>query len=136
MKAFLPLLLLLSLAPSCKKAIEKKKENIIVSAMTSGQWKVASFVSNGTDRTAEFAGYSFKYYEDRTVDAINSGTVEKKGTWAENVDRLEILANFPSAANPILQINGNWKINRTDWTFVEATLVSDASTTTMRLEKI
>lgn len=124
------------LAPSCKKAIEKAKENVIVNAMTSGQWRVASFVSNGTDKTAEFAGYSFRYYENRTVDAINGGMVEKKGTWTENVDRLEILANFPSAASPLVQINGNWKINRTDWTYVEATLIADGVTTNMRLEKI
>lgn len=136
MKLLIPLALLLFVLPSCKKAIEKKKENIIVDAMTSGQWKVASFNQDGEDLTSDFAGYAFKYYENRTVDAINAGTVEKTGTWAENVNTLEILASFQGAADPLSLINGTWKIDKTDWSYVEATYSAGGIVRKMRLEKI
>ncbi|RYY60721.1 MAG: hypothetical protein EOO05_08940 [Chitinophagaceae bacterium] len=136
MKLLLPLCLLVLALPSCKKAIEQKKENIIVSAMTSGQWKVTSFVQDGADMTSDFTGYAFKYYENRTVDAIYSGTLVTTGTWAEDVNKLAIQATFNGATDPLLLINGNWKIDKTDWTYVEATLITGSSTRKMRLEKI
>lgn len=136
MKLLFPFALLFLLLPSCKKAIEKKKENIIVDAMTSGQWKVASFIQDGQDLTADFSGYAFKYYENRTVDAIHSGSVEKTGTWSENVNTLEILASFQGAVDPLLRINGTWKIDKTDWTYVESTWTSGGVVRKMRLEKI
>ena len=136
MKLLLHLCLLVFLLPSCKKAIEKKKENIIVDAMTSGQWKVASFVQDGVDKTADFTGYTFRYYENRTVDALVGGSVQKTGTWAEDVNKLEILASFQGAVDPLLLINGNWKIDKTDWTYVESTLVAGSVIRKMRLEKI
>ncbi|MET0637205.1 MAG: hypothetical protein ABWZ25_14340 [Chitinophagaceae bacterium] len=135
MKLLVPLALVLLVFPSCKKAIEKKKENIIVDAMVSGQWAVTSFKKDGTDVAVDFNGYTFQFYENRTVDAISGGVTYKTGTWLENVDDLDILATFPSATYPINLINGNWHIDNTDWNFVEATLKGSGTITTMRLEK-
>jgi hypothetical protein len=136
MKKLVPFVLCILLFPSCKKAIDKKKENLIVEAMTSGQWKVSSFTRDQDDLTASFSPYTFKYHENRTVDAIKGGSVEKSGTWQENVDDLDIFADFPQAADPLLLINGNWHIDKTDWTYVEASRNEGGSVRKMRLDKL
>jgi hypothetical protein len=136
MKLLIPLACCFLFLPSCKKAIEKKKENMIVDAMTSGQWKVTYYKQDQTDLTASFSGYSFKYFENRTVDAIHSGAVERSGTWQENVDNLEIMASFPDATDPLQKLNGNWHIDKTDWTYVEASAIIGGSDCRMRLDKL
>ncbi len=137
MRFILPALLLVFLAGTgCKKAIEKKKEDLIVQAMTDGQWKVTQFAVDGADQTADFANYAFQYYENRTVDAILSGSVQKTGNWQEDVNAMSISATFSDASNPLVLINGNWHIDNNSWTFVEASQVVGSSTRTMRLDKL
>ena len=120
----------------CKKAIEKKKENIIVAAMTSGRWRVASFTKDGSDITSSFTPYSFQYYENRTVDAINAGNVEKKGTWTEDIGSMKISAQFNGAVSPLDLINGDWKFEASDWTYVVASQTTTGGSKLMRLEKL
>lgn len=104
--------------------------------MTDGQWGITSFTQNGTDITASFANYRFKYYSNKTVDAINNGTVEKTGNWDGDAASMTTSANFVSPAFPLSLINGNWQITRNSWTYVEATQTSGSETKTMRLDKM
>ncbi len=136
MKHFLPIFCLLLLFTNCKKAIEKAKENAIVSAMTDGQWVITSFIDDGTDITSNFSPYKFQYYANRTVDAINNGTVEKTGNWEGDANAMAITATFPSASNPLLLINGTWHIDDNSWTYVVASLTTGGKTKTMRLQKL
>jgi hypothetical protein len=135
MKKLTPFLLCLVLLASCKKAIEQIQEDLVLKAMTDGQWAITSFTLNGANITSDFSPYRFKYYSNKTVDAINSGTVEKTGTWDGNASTMTTSANFSNAIHPLVLINGNWRITNNSWTFVEATQSVGADTKTMRLDK-
>ena len=135
MKKLYTLLLLLIVLGSCKKAVEKIGEDLVIKAMTDGQWKITKFTQNGTDITSSFSGYKFQYYSNKTVDAILNGTTERTGNWDGNASAMTTYANFPGASNPILLINGTWNITKNSWTYVEATQTNGAETKTLRLDK-
>ena len=135
MKKLLLLVYLLFIFSGCKKAIEKIQEDLVIKAMTDGQWVITSFTQNGTNITSSFSDYKFQYYSNKTVDAIKSGTVEKTGTWDGNASAMTTSANFPGVSAPLNLINGSWHIDNNSWTFVEATQVSGSETKTMRLDK-
>src|SRR5918993_3997090 len=121
MKNIFKLTLLLLLA-SCSK--EKKQEiqtNLVIQAMTNGQWKVSSYNKGGTDITSEFSSYKFQFYSNLTVDAIKTGVVEKSGTWNADADAQTITSNFVGVTDPLVHLNGTWKITSTTWTSVNAT---------------
>lgn len=135
MNKIITLILFAFLISGCKKTVEKIQEDLVIKAMTDGQWKVSSFVQNGTDITADFSTYRFKYYSNKTVDAIKSGTVEKTGTWDGYASNMTTYANFTSPSYPLNLINGTWQITSNSWTFVVATQNIGATTKTMRLDK-
>ncbi len=135
MNKIITLLLFAITLSGCKKAIENIQEDLVIKAMTDGQWKVTSFIQNGTDITVDFSTYRFKYYSDKTVDAIKSGIFEKKGNWDGNASTMTTYANFTSPTYPLILINGSWQITNNSWTFVVATQSVGADTKTMRLDK-
>lgn len=135
MKRILAVCLLTVLLTGCKKTIEQVQEDLVIKAMTDGQWKITNFTLNSNNITADFTNYRFKYFSNKTVDAINSGSVEKTGTWDGNANTMTTSANFVSPAYPLSLINGNWQITRNSWTYVEATQTVGAETKTMRLDK-
>lgn len=120
---------------SCKKTVQNAQEDLVIKAMTDGQWEITSFTLNGTDITSGFSTYRFKYYSNKTVDAINNGTVEKTGTWDGDANTMTTYANFNTPPYPLSLINGSWKINRNSWTYVEATQTNGSETKNMRLDK-
>ena len=134
MRIFLLLLITTSLF-SCKKKVEDIKEDLVIKAMTDGKWKVSNFTVNGSSVSADFTNYRFKYYSDKTVDAINNTVTEKTGTWDGDAATMTTSASFTGAVYPLSLINGNWHIERNSWTFVEATQVSGSDTKFMRLDK-
>ena len=120
---------------SCKKTKEKIAEDLIIQAMTNGQWVITSFKQNGTDITTDFSAYKFQYYSNKTVDAINNGTVEKTGVWDGDANTMTTTASFANANYPITLINGSWHITNNSWTFVEATQTNGTEVKTLRLDK-
>ena len=135
MKKISSLLLIALLFMGCKKQVQEIQQDLVILAMTSGQWKMTSFSLNGTDRTPDFATYRFKYNSNYTVDAIRNGTVERSGTWNGSASTMTIAANFPGATTPIDLINGNWNITRNGWTYVEATQTQNGDNKSLRLDK-
>lgn len=133
-KTLLPYLFLILLASSCKKAIQNVQEDLVIKAMTDGQWKVTAFSLNGNNITPDFTNYRFKYYSDKTVDALNNGSLEKKGNWDGDASTMTTYANFSSPTYPLNLINGNWTITRNSWTYVEA-YQNGTDSKTMRLDK-
>ena len=127
------LLLLLS---GCKKTIENAQEDLVIRAMTDGEWVINGFTVQGNNITADFSGYKFKYYSNRTVDAIKNGAVEKTGTWEGDASTMIISANFPAATHPLNLINGSWLVTRNGWTYVEATQTVGSEVKTLRLDKL
>jgi hypothetical protein len=104
--------------------------------MTDGEWVINGFTLNGSTITSDFTGYKFKYYSNRTVDAIKNGSVEKTGTWEGNATTMIISANFPAATYPLNLINGSWLVTRNGWTYVEATQTAGSEVKTLRLDKL
>lgn len=135
MKKILSFIVFTVLFSGCKKTVENIQEDLVIKAMTDGQWGVTSFTQNSNNITVDFALYKFKYYSNKTVDAIKNGTVEKTGTWDGNSSTMTTSANFNSPPYPLNLINGSWQINRNSWTYVEATQIIGTETRTMRLDK-
>lgn len=134
-KKIIGLALFIIILPGCKKAIEQIQEDLVLKAMTDGEWKITSFTLNGNTITADFASYKFKYFSNKTVNAINNGTVERTGNWDGNATAMTTWANFAGAPYPLSLINGTWHIDRNSWTFVEASQTNGTETKTMRLDK-
>jgi hypothetical protein len=135
MKKILFFILIIALV-ACKKSVtQTTQEDLVIKAMTDGQWKVTNFINNGTIISADFTTYKFKYYSNKTVDAINNGTIEKTGSWDGNSANMTTSANFTGAIYPLNLINGNWLITRNSWTFVEASQTNGSDVKTMRLDK-
>lgn len=135
MKKFFLFIVILVTISSCKKSIENIKEDLVIKAMTDGQWGITSFKINSTDITADFSTYKFKYYSNKTVDAIKSGTVEKTGNWDGDSGAMTTWANFAGASYPLTLINGTWNIINNGWTYVVATQTNGSEIKTMRLDK-
>jgi hypothetical protein len=135
MKTFVVYILLLLFLGGCKKKIEEIQQDLVVKAMTDGQWVITNFTQNSNNITSVFAPYKFKYYSNKTVDAINNGTVEKTGNWDGNATNLTTWADFPNATYPLTLINGTWHIDNNSWTFVLASQTNGSETKVMRLDK-
>ena len=136
MKKLFPVLCIIIFFSGCKKAIQNAQQDLVIKAMTDGQWAVTSFTQNGSDVTTDFTGYKFQYYSNKTVDAIKNGTVEKTGTWDGEASTMTTSANFINATTPLSLINGSWHITNNSWTFVVATQTTGSETKTMRLDKL
>lgn len=134
MKKLFTLLLIVFAFSNCGRVVEQIGEDLVIKAMTDGQWKITKFTLNGTDITSSFSTYKFQYYKNKTVDAINNGVVERTGSWDGNASAMTTWANFPGAPNPIALINGTWNITKNSWTYVEATQTG-TDTKTLRLDK-
>jgi hypothetical protein len=136
MRTYFSLLLLLPLLFFARCSKEEIQRNAVMSAMTSGQWKVVSFDSAGTSLTSGFSGYQFQFKEAGSVDAIKNGTVDKTGTWSADANARTITSLFTNGGNPLALLNGTWKITNNSWTFVEATLIINNEERKLRLEKV
>lgn len=135
MKSFWVMALAALTFTGCKKLIEDTQENLVVKAMTDGQWRVTSFKRDATDVTNSFSPYVFQFRADETVEAINNGSVEAKGNWKGNAEN-QTIASFFTNTNPTLSLlNGTWKITNNSWTFVEATQTVNNEVRTLRLDK-
>jgi len=135
MKRLIPLFFIMISLGSCEKTAEKIGEDLVIKAMTDGQWKITEFTQNSTDITSNFSGYKFQYYSNKTVDAILNGVTERTGAWDGNATAMTTWANFAGAPNPISLINGTWNITDSGWTYVEAKQTNGTEVKTLRLDK-
>ncbi|MCW3119552.1 MAG: hypothetical protein JWM28_3634 [Chitinophagaceae bacterium] len=134
-KSLQVLLLSLLFFTGCKKAVENAVENAIIKSMTDGQWVITSFIENGTDITTDFSGYKFQYHNNKTVDAIKNGIIEKTGNWDGDPANKTTWADFPGAVQPVILLNGTWQITNNTLTYVKASQTIGAETKTFRLDK-
>ena len=135
MKKLIPLFFLMLTVTSCEKTVEKIGEDLVIKAMTDGQWKITKFTQNSNDLTSSFSDYKFQYYSNKTVDAILNGVTERTGAWDGNATAMTTWADFPGAPAPISLINGTWSITKNSWTYVEAKQINGTETKTLRLDK-
>jgi len=125
MRRLLPLLLLSLLSISCKKAIEKKKEQVVMDAITNGLWLVDLYTENGIIMTSDFAGYEFKFNDNETLNALKQGS-SVAGTWKTDLVQYSITTDFPGATNPLVKLSSVWTLTDSDWDYVksESTVLS------------
>jgi phage-related protein len=136
MKKLYTLLSLAFLMTACSpEEIIEKQENLIIQAMTTGQWTVTSYSRAGTDITTDFSPYKFKFNTNFTVDALNGTSVEKSGDWNADGTAQTITSNFNNATHPLVLLNGTWTITKTTWTSVEANITVGTEYRTLRLDK-
>jgi len=139
MKKIILIAITFILLTGCKKFIQKTQEQIaedlIVKAMTEGQWLVIGY-KDDTDYTSEFTTYSFQFKKDKSVDAIKNSATEATGTWNGDGYKQEITADYPGSAAATLQrLDGVWKIVASTWTSVKATQTINGKLTTLDLIK-
>ena len=134
MRIYIFLLFIVVSSVSCKKAIEKKAQDMLVDAITNGYWIVEQYVEAQADITTDFTGYDFKFNENGTVIGIYSGT-NTNGTWIGSVSDYTITSDFPTANNPLKKLNGVWKLVDSDWDFVKAEMTIGADKNILKLRK-
>ena len=121
MKRFFVLFLVLSSVGCIKKAIEEKKEDLVVKAVTDGQWKVMWYHCNGAYVNSYFTPYTFQFKENNTVDAINNGVVENTGSWQASAESKTITSHFSNTtSDALICLNHTWTIKTSTWTSVNA----------------
>ncbi|HEX6333906.1 MAG TPA: hypothetical protein VFZ78_06750 [Flavisolibacter sp.] len=119
----------------CEKAKEKIGENLVMQALTDGQWVITKYEKNGYEMVGEFADYRWQFRTNHSVEAIKSGTVERTGTWQENVDAMTMTTNFPGSTHPVSLMNGIWEITDHGWTYVDAKQTVNGELVLLHLEK-
>jgi hypothetical protein len=107
-------LLSISLVPvltifSCKKYVQQQEQNAALSIMTSGYWYVSGYKQNGSDITASFSGYLFKFDANNTVTG-SLGNSSTTGQWSDDITARTITADFPGAGQPLVNLNATWRI--------------------------
>ena len=137
MRILKPLLLvgcIALLSVSCKKAIEKKVQDMVMDAITHGEWIVEQYFEGSNNLSSQFSAYSFKFNEDGTLIGT-ANSVSTNGTWAPNVSDYTIESDFPTATDPLKKLNGLWKIKDSDWDYVKAEMSTPDGTKLLILRK-
>ena len=137
MKRLIPLpfiCLLLIFSISCRKAIEKKKQEMLLNAITDGKWVVEQYLEGATNVTGDFEDYDFQFFKDGKVTGFNTGG-STDGTWEGDISNYSILSQFPTATNPVKRLNGTWKIKDSDWDYVEAEMNTSTGKNILHLRK-
>ena len=120
---------------SCKKAIENKQRDMLIDAITNGEWKVHQYLEGSIDVTNQFYGYTFKFEEQGTVQARYVGSPFADGTWVGDVNNYTITSNFPGILDPVNKLNGIWKLTDSYWDYVEAEMTTSTGKNILHLIK-
>ena len=137
MKKLIPIFTVIFLvltSPSCKKTIEKKQEDLVMQAIVDGIWIVEQYFEGSSNISNDFLNYDFKFNNDGSVTGTKSGTITT-GTWAANTSTYSISSNFPTATDPLLKMNGIWKITDSYWDYVEAEMTTATGKNILHLRK-
>ena len=135
MKKCYILFLLIAVMGCQKQPLEEQQVNLVVKAMVNGQWKVTHLSSGNNDLSSGFLTWLFQFRENNTVEALNSGNLEKTGSWSADASARTISSHFNNATTPLELLNGTWIIQSTTWTSVNATLTVNGEERVLRLDK-
>jgi hypothetical protein len=105
---------------SCKKYIQQQEENEALTIITNGVWIVTEYQQNSNDITASFSGYVFKFNANDIVTGTKD-SVSLNGVWSADITSQSIVADFPTAGDPLKNLNETWKITDSSPTTVAAT---------------
>jgi hypothetical protein len=120
----LSILVISGLFSSCiKQAIEDTQQQRVIDAVTKGAWFISSFKKDSFDYTPAFAGYLFYFKEDGSVRAVKD-SVPLNGTWIGDIAARTITSEFSSAVQPILLLNGTWKVEDSYTNYIVASMAT------------
>lgn len=87
----------------------------VTNTVTSGTWRITSYLDSGQDETANFAGYNFTFGTNNVLTATN-GTNNYSGIWSVTNDDdsandldFDILFSSP-APNSFQDLSDDWDI--------------------------
>lgn len=102
------LLFLLLMGFSCKKTVDKVKEDAAQNYASGTTWLITKFTIDATDISQEYAGWEMKM-GDGGICTATSGSTVYTGTWSSSNLLAGFTCQFPQT-NPafILRLNGNW----------------------------
>ncbi|MBX2931246.1 MAG: hypothetical protein KF781_04765 [Chitinophagaceae bacterium] len=107
------ILVVLCISASCKKMIDKIKEQTVMDAITNGVWYVSKFVEDGTNNTANFNGWEAKYLDDGTFTCSKTGETTATGTWVGNATDWTFKITFTNTPTPpVEKLGGTWTVTR------------------------
>ena len=119
---------------SCKKAIEKKAQNMLMDVITNGVWIVEQYFEGSNNISGQFLNYTFQFYENGTVKGT-LGTNVANGTWEADIDKYTITSEFPGAGDPLVKLNYTWLIKDSYVDYVEAETTTTAGKNILHLRK-
>lgn len=115
------LLCMLSLNFGCSSSDDNNSSadpTPVINAVRQGTWRVTSYIDSGTDKTANFSGYTFTFGTSNVLTATN-GTNNYTGTWSVTSDDdsnddnpssdLDFNIAFASPAN-FAELTDDWDI--------------------------
>jgi hypothetical protein len=98
---------------SCKKTIDAIKEQVVVDAITDGIWTVTRFTEAGTNKTTDYTGWEFQYFNNGTSVAKKTGQPDVPGTWSGNAADWTFTATFTvTPPVPLDKLAGVWTVTR------------------------
>jgi hypothetical protein len=97
--------------------------------VSSGTWRVSSFIDSGNDETPDFTGYSFVFNTGGIVTASKNSS-SQNGTW--NIDQSSNKFNIDlgpktTANHPLGELTDDWKILSSSNTEIRLTDDNSAS---------
>jgi hypothetical protein len=123
MKANLFIIFVLLFVLACDDDSPKdSSQKTVVATITSGSWRITSFVDSGTDETSNFTGYTFTFAELNS-GAVSGGVTAVKGAntytggWNitdnnsddDTLNDLNFFLNFATPAD-FTDLNEDWDI--------------------------
>ncbi|MEO8583108.1 MAG: hypothetical protein ABI415_04875 [Flavitalea sp.] len=119
---------------SCRKIVEDKKKDFILSFIASGDWHIEEFREGASTITDQFTGFNFHFTKEGTVTAKKDNITEN-GTWVGDATNYTITANFPTSPDPIKKLNQTWKLTDSSEETVIAETSGPDTKNTLRLRK-
>lgn len=89
--------------------------NDVINTVSSGTWRITSYLDSGQDETADFAGYNFTFGASNVLTATN-GTNNYSGIWSvtnddDSADDLDFDILFSSPAPASFQdLSDDWDV--------------------------
>ncbi len=135
LRSFIGVCLIMSIF-SCKKSIDKLKENYVLGVLTDGRWFLDNYTFNDADITSNFSEYEFQFYDNGKMDAINTTTASVvSGTWSGDVDHLTFTVSLPTSDPKLLRLNYVWQWLKSNIGVVFAENVTATQKISIRLKK-
>lgn len=124
---------------SCKKDKEPAEQQLPVTAdvvsaiVMDGTWHVSNFSYAGTNKTANFTGYSFAFAPQHTLAISKTGTPTFITPWDanDNNNNVKLVMEFDANLQYFSEISEDWDVVSLTATTVNVQFLNKAKTLTL-----